>query len=87
MGVHPWLLGAVKSCYKLQRLEDPPPLSPCPVSCPLLSQVGAAEALDLEITSLIEKGVVEVVLSGASPGFFQSAVRGPKVNRRVASRP
>ena len=56
---NPWLLGVVELGYRLQRMED----SPSWFSFPFPSQVGATEALDLEVCSLIEKGAVEEVLN------------------------
>ena len=76
---NPWLLGVVESGYRLQWMEDPPPLSPCPVSFPFLSQIGATEeALDLDVCSLIEKGAVEEVLTRGSPGFYSRLFAVPK---------
>ena len=83
---NPWLLGVVESGCRLQWLEDPPPLSPCPVSVPIPSQVGTTEALNLEVRCLIGKGAVEEVLNRGSPGFYSQLFVVPVI-RRVASRP
>lgn len=57
---------------------DPSPLSPCPVSLPFLSLVGAVEALDLKVCWLIKKGSVEEVLSQHLPIFYSWLFMVPK---------
>ncbi|XP_070183308.1 uncharacterized protein [Littorina saxatilis] len=75
-----WLVGVVKSGFRLLWLGDKAPLTRCPPAFkPPFSQEAKA-VLQSEVASLIEKGAVEAVSDHSSPGFYGRLFAVPKAS-------
>ena len=75
-----WALDTIRSGYRLPWGETKAPLSSVPVSFPPLREPTACTALDEEVTSLLAKQAVEIVICPSSPGFYGRIFVVPKAS-------